>query len=276
MITAYFMFDKGVSWKSVLRTITSTVFYGLTFFTIFSCINHSFDTVGFFKALFSFITDEYWFVTAYLVFIIVVPLLAKLVHHLSRQAHFDVCIIGFIVLSVLPALIYCFTGIYLDCLLLYLFYIFPISYVKLYIKKTNKPLLIVILILSYAIGTAMGVLLSDNPNVLCENTITNFLAAFSMFLLFREIKFTSRLVNKLASATFGVYLIHDNRYFKSWLWDFVYSLGQTEKPYWFLFCIAVILAVFVFCTVIELLRQTLFKSMSQIIKRKKKGGDTKN
>lgn len=268
MITAYFMFDKKVSWKSVLKNLLLTAFYVLTFYIIFSCATNSFSFVGFFKELFNFLST-YWFVKTYLIFVIVVFFFSKIIKHLNRRAHFDFCMIGFIIFSVLPALLYLGTGFYFDNLFLYFYFIFPISYIKLYVHKTNKNFLISVFAISYAVGTLMG-LLAYNPNVYCENTLTNFFAALSLFLIFRDLNFKSKTINLLASATFGVYLIHDNVYVRKALWGFVYSLGQTEKSYWFVFCIAVILAIYLICTIIELFRKWLFEGVAILLKKIKK------
>lgn len=265
MISAYFLCDKEkISLKGIIRTIVSTVFYSLLIFTVFSCVERNFSLRGFIESLLSFVF-QYWFVLAYLIFMIVVPLFAKLIKRINRQAHLCICIIGFAVLSIVPAIIFGVNGNHFDTPIFFFYLIFPLSYIKFYGGKTNKIAASVTLVVCYAIGTAMGVLLKTNPNVLCANTILNFLSALMLFLLFKDLKFTNKFINLLGGTTFAVYLIHDNPYVRNVLWKFVNSFGLSQQPYWFVFCIATILAIYVMCTLIEFLRLALFKIIKKAL-----------
>lgn len=71
--------------------------------------------------------------------------------------------------------------------------------------------------------------------------------------------FFSSLINKIASCTFGVYLIHESPIVRSWLWLDIfhnyeyYNSGTLVVR--LLLCAAIVFAV---CSLIEIIRQKLF------------------
>ena len=90
------------------------------------------------------------------------------------------------------------------------------------------------------------------------------LSSICLFIAFKNLKVKYiRAVNIIASATFGVYLIHDNNFVRPFLWHTVFKNASfQESPYLIPYSIAVILTVYISCTVIELIRAKLFKLLS--------------
>ena len=73
----------------------------------------------------------------------------------------------------------------------------------------------------------------------------------------------SKVVNLLASATFGVYMIHDNRFVRPFLWRTLFNNASfQDSSYLIPYSIAVILVVYISCTVIELIRAKIFRILS--------------
>lgn len=70
----------------------------------------------------------------------------------------------------------------------------------------------------------------------------------------------NRVINIISSATFGVYLIHDNGYVRPFIWKTVFkNAAYSESKYLIPYSIFVIAIVFVICTIIELLRIYIFE-----------------
>ena len=90
------------------------------------------------------------------------------------------------------------------------------------------------------------------------------LAVACLLVGFRSINITySKIINILASATFGVYLIHDNKFVRNFLWhDLFHNASFQDSPYLIPYSTASILAVYVVCTIIELLRSKIFRTLS--------------
>ena len=90
------------------------------------------------------------------------------------------------------------------------------------------------------------------------------ISSLCLLLGFRSLDIPhSKIINLLASATFGVYLIHDNNFVRPFLWRIVFkNASYQNSPYLIPYSIAVIIIVYISCTVIELIRAKLFKLLS--------------
>lgn len=73
----------------------------------------------------------------------------------------------------------------------------------------------------------------------------------------------SRVINTLASATFGVYLIHDSILVRPFLWHEVFRNASFQNsPYLIPYSVAVVLIVYTVCTLLELMRSRIFRALS--------------
>ena len=89
-----------------------------------------------------------------------------------------------------------------------------------------------------------------------------------MFLAFLNLRIApgrgAGLINRIAGASFGVYLIHDHYYIRESLWtkiDGAAWLGHWYLPF---ACIGVIAAIYLVCTAIELLRQNCLHPLKKV------------
>jgi hypothetical protein len=76
-------------------------------------------------------------------------------------------------------------------------------------------------------------------------------------------------INKISATTFGVYLIHEHTLMSNWLFPILMgSLVAYRKPYFMLTAIGSVLIVFIVCSVIDLIRQSvLMKIKLKIINK---------
>lgn len=73
----------------------------------------------------------------------------------------------------------------------------------------------------------------------------------------------SKLINSLASATFGVYLIHEHPFVRPFLWQEVFrNASFQDSPYLIPYSVAVILIIYTACTILELSRSRIFRLLS--------------
>ena len=84
--------------------------------------------------------------------------------------------------------------------------------------------------------------------------------ALCLLIGFRSLRVPySKIINLMASATFGVYLIHDNNLVRPFLWREVFrNASFQDSPYLIPYSIIVVLFVYVLCILIELARAKLF------------------
>ena len=70
----------------------------------------------------------------------------------------------------------------------------------------------------------------------------------------------SRFINSIASATFEVYLIHDNWMVRSFLWQRLFNNARYQDTIMIIpYSVIVVLVVYVACTIIDLIRQKVFE-----------------
>ncbi|MBQ4468883.1 MAG: hypothetical protein II917_01915, partial [Synergistaceae bacterium] len=90
------------------------------------------------------------------------------------------------------------------------------------------------------------------------------LATVSFLVGFKHlnIKF-NKLINIFASATFGVYLIHEHYMMRHFLWlNLFHNANFQDSPYLIPYSIFAVLLVYIFCTLIELTRSKIFRIIS--------------
>ena len=97
-------------------------------------------------------------------------------------------------------------------------------------------------------------------------TIARAIAFFNCFLKLNVRK--TKWINTISSTMFGVYLIHDNRLIRRFLWmDLFHNADYQNTLFMIPYSISVILLVFLICIVIELLRKTIINVSSGIYYR---------
>ena len=90
-----------------------------------------------------------------------------------------------------------------------------------------------------------------------KHSILTFLSALSLFMAFERSSIGYvKWINVVASATFGVYLIHDNVLVRSFLWQEVFKNAQYQDSVFLIpYSVIVTVIVYIVCTLIDLLRQ---------------------
>lgn len=104
------------------------------------------------------------------------------------------------------------------------------------------------------------------------NSILIFTLSISTLILFSKIDIGNiKWINIISSATFGVYLIHDNKLMRDFLWVKIFKNSTYIKSnQLILYSIIVILIVYILCTLIDLIRiYILEKPILEFLSRNK-------
>lgn len=109
-------------------------------------------------------------------------------------------------------------------------------------------------------------------NAADENSFLYLLAGFSLFFATINLpKCSLEAVNKIASTTFGILLIHDHNTFRPILWEKILRAGDwVNKPSMPIFILTSTITIFIIGAVIDLARQTLFAKLTSGSSRYKK------
>lgn len=212
-------------------------------------------------------SEQWWYASAYFVMFLLSPFLNKGLRALSQKQYINLLIVETLMWSVLG--IITFRGFQSNYLVSLIYYYTIGGYFKLYkddlsIKKGHNIAAIAGLgALTYALRVVLD-LLGDKvsliglyaPYVYELGSPFGMLIAIFTFLLFKNFKVkNSRVINTIAAASFGVYLIHDNEYIRPVLWDRLVNASKLQdSPYLILYSVAVCVGIYAVCTILELAR----------------------
>lgn len=275
LISGYFMIENktSIKWKKVLKFWGQIIFYSiLLFFSAFAIGKGSFNPVTVIKAMFPITFSEWWFASTYFVMFLLHPYINKFLHSLAKNEYQTFLIFLFILWSVIPTIT---TSKYQSNALLEFIMFYSIAgYIKLYgLNKKLKSkhyfalwlLFTVITYLSCVIfillGTKFPVFSDHSIYFYARNSVLTILRAVCFFMTFETITMSYYpFINKVASAAFGVYLLHDSNVLRPFLWKVVFKNASFQHSNWIiLYSIGVVMLVFVVFTIFDLFRQWVFE-----------------
>ena len=271
LFSGYFMCKSHITLRKFLKLVLEILFYK-------SLVAFAFGVTGYYPM--SFLeTVQYLipirdlnqdFYAGYLVFFLFIPFLNVLVRHMSEKTHVRLLALIFfvyILLETVPG----FSVVKNNATWFMCLYIIS-SYIRLYPKKIfdNRRFwgaaalacllvssLSVIVCSRYAVSHGKGIT-SSWSFVMDSNTLLAVLTALSAFMYFKNARVPqSKVINAIASTTFGVLLIHANGVpMKIWLWgDVLHTLDyHATAPGGILHALIAVPLVFAAASCIELLR----------------------
>ena len=222
--------------------------------------------------------NSHGYASAYLLYYLTLPVLKIISDKIDKKQ--NIAVICFLALTQVISPVVAYVTRYSqntqsEFMLFVLFYFISryLQYYPFKVQSNNRVLLCSLLCLFAAIS-GINILSGYFPKksiisfVLFSFSFDEFsigyiLSGYILFFLFYNIKIPyNRYINMLASATFGVLLIHDSNLFRKTLW-----LEIIKVPYWssysplkFLFnLLFYTAAVFAACVIIDMLRQLIEK-----------------
>ena len=185
--------------------------------------------------------NEYWFFKNYLLLYCLVPFINKEILSMNKKTFQKMIIVMFIVFSIVPAVIggeFFFNNGFSLYQFIFLYILgaylrkYPID--KSYIFKImSKNMYKIVLFTIFFVCLISNYVLYSYPDSISWinsgfKTISNYIRWTSLnyscpfviiqsiayFLYFGTLDFKSKFINKIASLTFGIYLIHDNNFMR--------------------------------------------------------------
>lgn len=287
LITGYYSIGKSNPFKlkKLMSLIFQVLFYSLLIYLIFCILGIERFSIGeLIKNLLPVTFKQYWFVTAFVVLYFLTPYINTLLNNMSRKQHLQFILIILVLFSVIPTLTnQTFYGNELvQFVMFYSIGAYLGKYKDSFFSKRKNAWLVLIgcgamIVLSIVVfdllSTHWPLFSKYSKHFLNRNSIVSILFSISVFsLLIKKKPFTNNLINVIASCAFGVYLISDNNYIRSVLWTNILNVPSfASSPILFLHIIGSVIAVYLVCTIIELIRlNTLERLFSLIYDRTKK------
>lgn len=267
-----FSLKKIVLESTFYGVFNSIVYIILLFVGIYPMPNGKVDSIliPILLAVFNSATGGvWWFVSAYVLLMFLLPFLNKLLNCFTKEGYLIFLFVFWLIVYSIGALgspyLYVITGI--------LFYSIG-GFVRLFGKKaeSGRRVFLVVLFIIFWIIDAYCIYLnalnisiySRIKNLLISQMQTSIcwpICAVPLFKFFESIDIGSNeLINKIASTTFGIYLIHEFGPFRSLIW---YKILNVDLLYanrlFLLYAFLVVMFVFIVCSVIDRIRQLIFE-----------------
>ena len=270
LITGYFMIEKKISSKKIIRLFLQIKFYQIAVYIILYAIG--FEKLNFkriIEVLFNitYYVNVYFSETFFLLYILI-PFVNILINSLNKKQNSALLIISLFYFTIIST--FSLRNNTFNEISWYILVYMIGAYIRLYPSKYDKSKKIwisaTIISVICSIGSIISIDLINNKLNMSLNPyffVTNahkllaVTTSISMFMLFKNIniKYNS-FINKIATATFGVLLIHSNSdAMRDFLWNGVFKVKeQYFSDNLFTHAILTIIIVYVVCVCIELFR----------------------
>lgn len=285
LISSYFLVDSRFSSFKIAKMGGQVFFYafGITaLYWLFGDVTHELKIMVF--SVIPIASDFYWFVSMYVGMYLLAPIMNRLIKALTKRQLQCAIVLSMVLVSVWPNIIYFssalntaggvsiswFLTIYLLGAYLRLYYEPDGKFAKKLLLAIGASLLIPLsrFVIEALLKTPLGKisvlddLMWGYSVFYSYSSILVTLASVLLFTAFLNLKIRpGKLANAIvliAGASFGVYLIHDHYYIRETLWTLIDGSAWLGKWYLLPACIGMTLAIYLVCTLIELLRSRLF------------------
>lgn len=239
------------------------IFYSSIIGIIFYNFSSSdFNFIDLLKTFTPLRSNCYWFYRSYFVLYLISPFLNSFIKAIDKTEFRKLLLtisILWIILPFFPNI----PAIEMSNLTWFIFLYLCAAYIRYYQDDFQRNisfyssftiivfLLIILSVLSFdLLGKWKKIFLSNYDYFLPMNSILIFTLSISTLILFSKIDIGNiKWINIISSATFGVYLIHDNKLMRNLLWVKIFkNQSYTNSNKLVLYSIAVILIVYILCT----------------------------
>lgn len=280
LISGYFLVTSSFKLRKLGQLWVEVVFYALAIRLVMIVLGQvDFSITSILSCFAPVITGRYWFITIYFGMYLLSPFFNIAIRAMTKNQHRALLVILFVLFSVMISIHPSFKGMNSGNgwgLAWFTVLYFTAAYFRLhYTPCEESSLKYLAIFLACPILMLIALFISQLLNIGVVNSIVNnfwrydsvfaYIASVSLLLAFLNTNFKSNTrISKFAvymsSATLGVYLIHAHADICINKWWQAIGMTSNLDTWWFVFYqIFVVLAIFLVCAVIDLIRQQLFK-----------------
>ena len=276
LISGYFLINqKEIKVNKVLKIWLQVLFYSMVSFFVFMYIGlKDFSAEDLLHHLLPITYKQSWFAGTYLVLYILSPYINILLNSLDKKAYKKMLIIMTIFWCIIPTIT---DADFEGNKLIWFVYLYALAgYIKLYVDLKriscikNFALVIFITLITMLITVGIDYLGIKNESIVKNVTklfemerLPILLISVCLFKAFLKLNIGRiRIINWISSATFGVYLLHDNEYMREFFWKKILKCNEyQDSPELIKYSIIVVFTIFVVCTIIELIRKNTIERL---------------
>jgi len=281
-IFGYFNITENSYSKTISRSfriVLQVFFYSVLIYGVFVVLQIiDFKFSDMIKVCLPVSLDEYGFPTVYIIVALISPIINSGIINLSIDQRRIMLIVCLLIWSIIPTLSLGHINHYGTTLGQYILMyilggIIRIDYSKSESSKKKQggymvgvsSICLIIVAIIYTVIENMSI--SFIPSIMVfysRYSIFSIMLACGLLMIFTGISIESRIINIIGSLTFGIYLIHDNRFVRDVLWTDWLNCKQYSLYWYFPFyAIFIVICVFVICGAIEFLRKKCFDELFQ-------------
>ena len=279
--SSYFLIgNKKDNKKKIVNLWCNTFIISILFLIIFLIAHVDLPKVTILKQFLPILLENNWFVTVYIIFITVVPYLNILIDNLNKKQLFRISLVLFIVYYCI-----CFIKSSFEATNLVYFIViyFITAYCKKYMvnfwnKKNNCIKILLFCLCSNVLLQLATILLGLRYNIIGNKMLHwtgicnpfTLLIGFSMFYLFKRLKFKSKFINLISSLSLYIYLFHENSLFRDYsrvyIWHYLYE--KIGYNYIFIKIIMFSIILFIVSTIVSYIYSiTIAKLVNRMIEK---------
>ena len=258
MVSGYFGIRFNL--EKLIKLDIAIIFYDLLHLFLFG----EFGIKSLIIACMPITFKSHWFISYYFVITILSGFLNKIPEQLDRKSFRNLILLLLFLFYVIPTVFFyeiiedagkgvvCMTIMYLIG-----------RYIRLHLNDlsfSQKKLAAVFFSVSI-LATVLNIILSLKKGVFTgmycrDNSILIAVTAISFFLFFREMNFSSRIINHLSGDVVILYCIEG--YARKFFWRYFDLAPYTKSPYFIGIVFVFAVVVFLFCILLNELRRLLF------------------
>lgn len=283
ILTGYFSVGKEVSLRKVKNQYFQIWTYSVLITVLMMIMGETrFNVKLVVGALMPISTSQYWFATCYILLLLSSPCLQICIEKLDKQQYQKMLVVFGIFWSVIPTLLIGVPGYsnFVWFIYVYMLAAYFRKYGSDFISKIriwHGVLLFLMICVGaisvYYVGYKIPFLKNNATYLFAEmNKLPAIICALLLFFGFRNWNIKpNKKINKIASCTFGVYLLHDNPNIRNFLWcSLLKNADFITKKYFILRISFGIIAVFAIGILVEWIRQYVIKEIKYVCIKSKK------
>lgn len=261
LITGYFMCKSNITLTKFLKLFSQVLCYGIVLFCILCLSGYtSFTLKRLVIACFPIYAVKQDFTSAFLLVYLFIPFLNVFINSINKKMHLYIIGLMLLIYTVMPMMLFPVSYNYVSWFIaLYLISSYIRFYGLPYNDSAKKWGLITLTIYLVSILSIVSPLIVNRQCtyffVSDSNHIFALLLSVSSFMFFKNIQIRhNRVINTIASTTFGIFLIHTHSNgMRVLIWNRIFdSPGHYSTP---LYAVFAVMILFVVCSLIDLIRQ---------------------
>ena len=271
LISGYFLINnnsKNFDINKIIKYIGQVFFYSVGIFVICSLTGTiDWSENSLIKVMLPITFSQWWFASTYFVLYLLHPYLNKLLRSVEKTVYQRLLLLLVVCWSIIPT--FTASSFQSNSLLWFVTLYSIAGYIRLYglnIKYTTKHYFLFYLIssaITYSssiiftvLGRKWDLFEQYTTYFYGQEKLTTLSISLCLFMCFATLKMHyHKWINTMASAVFGVYLIHDNNIIRKLLWlDWFRNAEYQDSLLLIPYSVFAVATVYIVCTAVDLLR----------------------